>query len=140
MFIINGYDRKANACSPWTSCVNTEVNLGHSFDNVSHKVHALARLTLKYIRFSKTRLLLNVFSKSQFLICCLIWIWHSRTLNEKITLHERCLRIIYNDKTVDISRNSRLITIYFNTQLQYSSARNWSFGSPQTYLQVFSKQ
>ena len=49
MFIINGYDRKANACSPWTSCVNTEVNLGHSFDNVSHKVHALARLTLKYI-------------------------------------------------------------------------------------------
>ena len=140
MFIINGYDRKANACSPWTSCVNTEVNLGHLFDNVSHKVHALARLTLKYIRFSKTRLLLNVFSKSQFLICCLIWIWYSRTLNEKITLHERCLRIIYNDKTVDISRNSRLITIYFNTQLQYSSARNWSFGSPQTYLQVFSKQ
>ena len=27
MFIINGYGRKANACSPWTSCYKIELEL-----------------------------------------------------------------------------------------------------------------
>ena len=36
---------------------------------------------------------------SQFSYCLLVWMFHSRTLNNKINpLHERCLRIVYNDK------------------------------------------
>ena len=47
----------------------------------------------------KRRILMNVFFKSQFNYCPAIRMFHSRTLNNKINrLHERCLRIIYNDK------------------------------------------
>ena len=39
------------------------------------------------------------FSNSQFNYCPLIWMCHSGENNNKINkLHERCLRIIYNDK------------------------------------------
>ena len=42
---------------------------------------------------------MSVFFKSQFNYCRAIWIFHSRTLNNKIKrLHELCLRIIYNNK------------------------------------------
>ena len=35
---------------------------------------------------------------SQFSYCPLIWLFHSRTLNNRInSLQERCLRLVYND-------------------------------------------
>ena len=44
-------------------------------------------------------MLVNAFFISQFNYCP-IWMCHGRALNNKINrLHERCLRIIYNDKT-----------------------------------------
>ena len=42
---------------------------------------------------------MNAFFTSQFSYCPLIWMCHSRSNNRKINmLHERCLRIIYNDQ------------------------------------------
>ena len=42
---------------------------------------------------------MNTFIKVQFNYCFIIWMFHSRSLNNKINrLHERCLRIIYNEK------------------------------------------
>ena len=42
---------------------------------------------------------MNVFFKTQFHYCPLIWMCHSRQNNNKINkLHPRCLRIIYNNK------------------------------------------
>ena len=36
---------------------------------------------------------------SQFNYCQLVWVCHNCTENSKINrLHERCLRLIYNDK------------------------------------------
>ena len=47
----------------------------------------------------KRRILMNAFFKSKLNYCLAIWIFHSRTLNNKINrLHERCLRTKYNDK------------------------------------------
>ena len=47
----------------------------------------------------KRRILMNAFFKAQFNYCPAVWMFHSRSLNNKINrLHERCLRIIYNDK------------------------------------------
>ena len=46
----------------------------------------------------KRPILMNSFFKVPFHYCPAIWMFHSRTLNNKINrLHERCLRIIYND-------------------------------------------
>ena len=42
---------------------------------------------------------MNTFFKSQFNYCLLVWIYCNRSLNTKIDrLHERCLRIVYNNK------------------------------------------
>ena len=49
--------------------------------------------------FAKRRLLVNVFFYSQFNYCQLVLMCHNRTNNNKINrLHERCLRLIYDDK------------------------------------------
>ena len=65
----------------------------------NRKLNALARLT-SYMELGKRRILMNAFFNSQFNYCPVIWICHSRVLNNKINrLHERCLRIIHNDKT-----------------------------------------
>ena len=47
----------------------------------------------------KERILMNGLFDSQFNYCPLIWMCHSRKLYHKINpSHEKCLRIIYNDK------------------------------------------
>ena len=49
---------------------------------------------------SKKKILMNSFFNSQFSYCPLIWMFHSRIMNNKINrLHERCMRLIYGDKT-----------------------------------------
>ena len=48
---------------------------------------------------SKRRILLNAFFISQFSHCPLVWMFRSRGKNNKINqIHEKWLRIIYNDK------------------------------------------
>ena len=64
----------------------------------SRKDCVLARVTSD-MSLSKKRTLMNAFFNSQFDYCPFIWLSHSRENNNKINrLHERCLRITYNDK------------------------------------------
>ena len=45
------------------------------------------------------KLIVNTFILSQFGYCPLVWMFHNRTLNNRINrIHERALRIIYQDK------------------------------------------
>ena len=90
----------------------SEKNLGIILDNklkfdkhvenicqkASRKLNALARVT-NYMELPKRRILMNAFFKAQFNYCPAVWMFHSRSLNNEINrLHERCLRIMYNDK------------------------------------------
>ena len=64
----------------------------------ANKLRALARVT-SYMSLPKKKLLLNSFFNAQFNYCPLVWMLHSRSNNNKIKhLHERCLRIVYQDK------------------------------------------
>ena len=64
----------------------------------SQKLNAISRIT-SYMDFNKKRLAVNAFFMAQFNCGPLIWMCHNRTCNNKINrLHERCLRLIYNDK------------------------------------------
>ena len=46
----------------------------------------------------KRKMLLRAFIESQFSYCLLIWMFHSRSLNNQINrLHEKALRIVYGD-------------------------------------------
>ena len=75
------------------------VHLEALIKKANQKVHVLARIT-PYMSIPKRKLLMNSFFMSQFNYCPLVWMCHSRKLNNKINrLHERCLRIVYNDKT-----------------------------------------
>ena len=66
--------------------------------NANMKLHALARVT-SYMDLSKKRILMNALFDSQFNNCPLIWMCHSRKRYHEINrLHEKCLRIIYNDR------------------------------------------
>ena len=64
----------------------------------SGKLRALARV-IPYMSVEKRKLIMNSLFNTQFNHFPLIWILHIRCNNNKIKhLHERCLRLIYNDK------------------------------------------
>ena len=64
----------------------------------SQKLHALARI-FHYMDFPKRKVLMKAFiTTSQFSYFPLIWMFHSRTLNNRINnIHERSLRLKYKD-------------------------------------------
>ena len=60
----------------------------------SQNLHALARIS-HYTDLNKRRNLMKSFITSQFCYCPLIWMFHSRNLNNKINrIHERALRLV----------------------------------------------
>ena len=64
----------------------------------SQKLNALARIS-PFMDENKRKIIMKSFITSQFGYCPLIWMFHSRNLNNKInSLHERALRITYNDR------------------------------------------
>ena len=66
------------------------------------KLSALAKISY-YLTFHQKRTLLKAFFESQFRNCSLTWMFHSRKINNKINLlHERSLKMLYNDKISSI--------------------------------------
>ena len=81
----------------------------------SRKLNALARVT-NYMELPKRRILMKAFFKAQFNYCHAVWMFHSRSLNNKMNqLHECCLRIIYNDKHLN----------FFSESTPYLGAKIW---------------
>ena len=65
----------------------------------SQKLNALARIA-PYMNIQKRRTIMKSFVTSQFSYCPLIWMFHSRRLNNKInSIHKTALRITYKDNT-----------------------------------------
>ena len=64
----------------------------------SNKLHALARIS-KYMTKDKLRTIMNASFSSQFVYCPWIWIFHNRTLNNRVNKQERALRLVRNDNT-----------------------------------------
>ena len=63
----------------------------------SRKLSALTRI-VKFMNLQQRKTLMKSFVISQFNYCPLLWMFHSRKLNNKINkLHERALRIVYKD-------------------------------------------
>ena len=66
----------------------------------SQKLYALARIA-PFMDLKQRRNIMKAFAESQFGYCPLIWMLHSRGLNNKINrIHERALRITYKDKSL----------------------------------------
>ena len=66
--------------------------------------------------FDKKRITLKTFITSQFNYCPLLWMCYSRSLNNRLkNLHERTLRIVYQDQKLHFQtllRNDKSVTVY----------------------------
>ena len=104
----------SNYASTKETLLGNLIDLELSFDQhissicskASKKLHALGRIAT-FMSFNKHRTLMKAFIESQFNYCPLIWMFHSRTINNKINrIHERALRLFYSD---DISSFNELL-------------------------------
>ena len=85
----------------------------------NQKLHALASIS-NYIPSAKLKMLMKSFVISQFSYCPLIWIFHSKKMNNRINhLHERALKLAYNDSTFEslLERDNSLTIHERNLQL-----------------------
>ena len=74
-------------------------HVNHLRKKASLKLNALDRIA-PFMNVSKKRIIKKSFIESQVGYCPLIWMFHSRGLNNQINrIHERALRISYNDKS-----------------------------------------
>ena len=65
--------------------------------NASQNLNAHVRVA-HYMNFAQRRLIINVFIFLQSGYCTLVWMFHSRKLNNRINnIHERALRIVFRD-------------------------------------------
>ena len=63
------------------------------------KVNVLPKIT-PYMCILKRKLIMNSFFISQLNCCPLVWMSHSSLMNNRVNwLHEKCIRIVYSDKT-----------------------------------------
>ena len=77
--------------------LNFKEHLTNICKKVSNKLHGLARVS-NYMSTHTLRIITKAFIESQFQYCPLVWMFHSRTLNNRINkLHERALRLVYKD-------------------------------------------
>ena len=89
-----------------------EEHINEIFNTVNKKLNALHR-TGSQMSSDKRKMLLRAFIESQFSYCPLIWMFHSRTLNNKINrLHEKALRIVYGNYKSKASMFNSLLNPY----------------------------
>ena len=74
----------------------------------NQKLSALSRMA-KLLSFNKRKTLFKAFVESQFKSCPIVWMFHSwRPTNKINRLHERALRIVYDD---DVSTFDQLLAM-----------------------------
>ena len=63
----------------------------------SQKLNALTRVA-QYMNLAQRRSIMKAFICSQFGYCPLVWMFHSRKINNRVnSLHERVVRVVYRD-------------------------------------------
>ena len=81
----------------------------------SQKLHALSRV-VNFMDLAKCKSLMKAFITSQFNYCPLIWMFHSRQLNNRINkIQERSLRLLYKDNKLtfgDLLKLDNSVTIH----------------------------
>ena len=93
--------------------------------------------------FNKKRLPANAFFMPQLNYCPLRWMCHNRTYNNKINkFHEKCLRLIYNDKSLsfeDLLEKDNSVSIHHkNLQaLAIEMFKVYTKTSPEIMQEVF---
>ena len=98
-----------------------EDHINNLCNKANLKLHALGRIA-NFMSTHKLKMIMKAFILSQFSYCPLIWMFHSRELNNRINrTHERALRIAYKDSSssfLELLRKDDAVTIHHrNLQL-----------------------
>ena len=97
---IASYNIKCSEQQKLLGLLTFDKHINNLCAKASQKLNALCRES-SFMRTNKKWLVKKAFMSSQFSYCPLIWMNHSRTLNNMINrIHERSLRVVYNDKKV----------------------------------------
>ena len=96
--------------------LNFDYHVNTLLKKANKKYHALARVC-NYMDTKKRRVLMKAFITSQFSYCPLVWMFHSRTLNNRINkIHERALRLAYKNETFlsfdDLLKRDKSLSIH----------------------------
>ena len=76
-----------------------DIHVNNLRKKATQKLNALARIS-EYMDSSKKRTIMKAFITSHFSYCPLVWMFHSRKINNKIKrIHERSIRLVYSDNT-----------------------------------------
>ena len=95
--VINSTKEETLLGIKFDSHLSFDTHVANLCKKASQKLHALARIS-HYMNLDKRRCLMNAFITSHFNYCPLIWMFHSRKLNNRINrIHERALRLTYQD-------------------------------------------
>ena len=89
-------------------CIDNKLDFNEHVSNickkVSKKLHALRRVS-HLMNKDKLRIIMKSFIESQFGYCPLVWMFHSRQLNNRINiLHEKALRLVYSDNHLSFEK------------------------------------
>ena len=91
----------------------------------SKKLHALGRIAT-FMLFNKRRTQMKAFIENQLNYCPLMWMFHSRTMNNKINrIHERTLRLVFLI-TSRLLMNFLKRPIIFYSPQEHSKSSYWT--------------
>ena len=111
----------------------------------NNKLRALARAT-PYMSVEKKKILTNSFFNTQFNYCPFVWMLHNRRNNNIIrNLHERCLRLIYNDKNSSyeelLTKDGSVSIHHRNIQALATEFYKIKNGiSPELFTEIFARE
>ena len=96
--------------------LNFDYQVNTLLKKANKKYHALTRVC-NYMGARKRHVLKNAFITSQFSNCLLVWVFHSRTLNNQINkIHEKLLRLAYKNETFssfdDLLKRDKSVSIH----------------------------
>ena len=88
--------------------IDNKLNFGIHINNIckvaSAKIKGLGRIRSR-LNLSQTKILYSSFILSQFNYCCLVWMFCSKTLQNKINqIQKRALRIVYNEPNLNLDK------------------------------------
>ena len=97
-FIITNSEKEKLLGVTFDNDLKFQSHINSLYSKASQKLYALSRMS-SYMSLGQRRLIMKSFISSQFGYCPMIWMNHSRALNNKINrIHERALRLVYRDK------------------------------------------
>ena len=95
-------------------CIHADWDVASLCKKALQELNALTRAA-QNMNLAQTRPIMKIFICSQFWYCTLIWMFHSRKMNNCInSLHERSLRVVYRDynaKFFELLSKDKSVTI-----------------------------